>query len=533
MEDTSEDSVLYFARVLKPIMQKQEYKKEILSRKGCKRKKICWLNEQPVFDIDWNSVCKLANADALMKYGLCDEFALEEKFFALPPQHLYIYLYLEIGYKYFENIVKSTDLKPSMVRNFIRPLFDNNEITEDKLELIADFEVISETFLRPIEHYRIHAFRTTLTWNDALLARMFKEKRLRSKYYSSTGFNIRSCFKLNDCSLEEDPVHHVLNAIEEGKKKSREQISSVKTYDKFDVQYLRKLAEMFTSTRKLCQKLGSIWYEDDGVKIHTDDTVFNHFLHETCNDAVMVNGTACVGKTSFLQEVVEEIRNKIDPNSRLLKASGCGGFRGKDCEQVLAMQYQLCASGLAKLCYTSVIDRCFFNNLLWRIIQALYNTNTDIVEYFLFLFSLFSPAVIELMKREPIIVIIETNVPRNRKRMFDRDEGGDHIRCRLERYVIAQNLVYGVFATLCNWPLIDLGNFSFNETNIFKKIQQLILEKIILNVERNGKKLPTVSDKASDEETPLFLKRHKFITEYKPEVNIFDYNIAKCIEVLK
>jgi hypothetical protein len=126
----------------------------------------------------------------------------------------------------------------------------------------------------------------------------------------------------------------------------------------------------------------------------------HRFLYDTKFTAVKINGTACAGKTTILNNTLAEIKETIDSNAEILKIGSMGGFAGKDYNQVLAMQYQYVAIGMADQFYTSVCDRCPFNNMIWRIILAMMDTTQDLVTVFMKELSDISPLMLELMAKE-------------------------------------------------------------------------------------------------------------------------------------
>ena len=92
------------------------------------------------------------------------------------------------------------------------------------------------------------------------------------------------------------------------------------------------------------------------------------------------------------------------------------------------------------------------------------------------------------MKMEPIIIFIDTNVVENRKRMRARDTGSDQMRSLIENYVAAQNIVYGLLAYLCEWPIFPA------DILLHPKIIKHIVSKIKNSVSLYDGKLPSRCD---------------------------------------
>ena len=236
--------------------------------------------------------------------------------------------------------------------------------------------------------------------------------------------------------------------------------------------------------------IGNAIYRND-IRILNDqlfgeknDSRIKTFLTNTHSVAVSINGTACSYKTTFINNCISEIKNQIDPNAQILKIGKMGKFKGKDSNQVLAMNYQYMISSLVHVYYTSLFDRCKFNNLIWRIILACMDTTKDPVLVALDKFLDFTPYIINQMKKEPIIIFIDLNKIENRKRMHIRSTGSDKIRSTIENYVSAQNIVYGVLAYMCDWPIFEA------DLDLHPEITKIIIKKVKTNVSAYGEKLP-------------------------------------------
>ena len=209
-----------------------------------------------------------------------------------------------------------------------------------------------------------------------------------------------------------------------------------------------------------------------------------NFLTKTNSVAVSVNGTACSYKSTFINNCLTAVKGEIDSNARIFKIGKMGRFRGKDSNQVLAMNYQYMTSSLVQLYYTSLFDRCKFNNMIWRIILACLDSTKNPVQVVLKRFMDFTPYLINQMKMEPIIIFIDLDKVGNRKRMYNRNLGNDRARSLIELYVSAQNIVYGMLAYLCDWPIFSA------DVNLHPKITELVINKIKANVSACGGKLP-------------------------------------------
>ena len=245
---------------------------------------------------------------------------------------------------------------------------------------------------------------------------------------------------------------------------------------------------------------------------HTYDG--SSWINKTMCHAPSVNGVACVGKSTILAAAAEA---SADPNAQVLKVSKVGTFRGKDDDQVLAMQYQLTALSLAEIYYTSVMDRCPFNNMIWRLIMNYMDTTENVVEKFCRDLSRITLFTIERMSIEPIIVILDNDICANRRRMFKRNHGQDRLRCKIENYVKAQNMVYGVFARLCGWPVFCATDLMENSL----PLQELIAGKINSNIEFANNVLPPA---------PYSTTKHNTTFPQKDSEN---YLMARTIGIVK
>ncbi|UVT30853.1 p-loop NTPase [Penaeus vannamei nudivirus] len=221
-----------------------------------------------------------------------------------------------------------------------------------------------------------------------------------------------------------------------------------------------------------------------------------HFAVETSNTAVCVNGTACVGKSSVLNSILAKIRTHIDENSFIIKSGKLGGFKGKDVNQILSLEYQCCGMSEIFQSPTALMDRCPFNNLIWRyILRFVEATELDDValsEHIAnYVVDTLSHNMVRVMRQYPVVVLIDTNVVQNRKRMYYRATGGDSFRCFIEKYAPMQNLFYALFADLAKWPVYNTAivdeNYPMDQHERIRDMKTLILEKIKQNALRRGK----------------------------------------------
>lgn len=187
---------------------------------------------------------------------------------------------------------------------------------------------------------------------------------------------------------------------------------------------------------------------------------FNFELDNKMKQSIMapfINGTACVGKTTFIRNVD---RFPLKP-----KIYGAGAFRGKDLSIIKANAYTCSYYNLAinNSNKDVIIDRCPLNNLIWRIIMAL--LDEKIRNEFTLAKALNSipRKFYESMRNFPIIYVINSNVDEVYKKMRLRASGGDLFRADIEGYVECQNIVYSAFADICGFPLYDVGKPGMRE----------------------------------------------------------------------
>lgn len=223
----------------------------------------------------------------------------------------------------------------------------------------------------------------------------------------------------------------------------------------------------------------------------------NKFLYDTQNVAVSINGTACSGKSTIIRAVLDVLLT-LDENATILKSGKIGGFKGKDKNQILALEYQLGVNYMIQTFYTSISDRCVYNNLIWRVILAFMKTEECTAEKITRMIVDNVPMnIIRIMKQTPIIIFLDTDIVSNRTYMESRKSGTDIMRSKIEHYVAIQNAVYGAFAFLCDWPIFNTG-FVKNDIKATNSkhmiIKNLIYEKTKLNIANHRGTLPKLFD---------------------------------------
>lgn len=442
------------------------------------------INKHTNFDVTSDDIDNAIEAVA----NFCQDstMRLEWKFMAMDDDYLLVmFLYYHFAGRIFnvpfESYSKTVELCKSIYE------------TSDKM-IYTKLAYIHETFtLKP--NYTISIKDIEIPWNDRILPRLSREQN-RSKRTFSQAFGCSSSMINSMPTL----AHESLFSSFEQK------------------ELIRKYATIF----------GRGYTSKDSKELETDlnnmdPGVLDRFLNHTKFTAVKINGTACAGKTTILNNTLADIQTTIDCNAEILKIGSMGGFAGKDYNQVLAMEYQYVAIGMADKFYTSVCDRCPFNNMIWRIILSMMDTTQDMVSVFMKELADISPLMIKLMSNEPIIVIIATDVQTNRDIMARRNNGGDVYRSRIENYTKAQNIVYGVLAKLCNWILVDTSSNNFREKQ--NKIQELLVKKTERNVWYHHNKTPNL--KPSE-----FHIKHKLIQTYNID-HSDKFNVAKDIHIFK
>lgn len=179
---------------------------------------------------------------------------------------------------------------------------------------------------------------------------------------------------------------------------------------------------------------------------------------------LMLTGTACVGKTSLIQKIADTF------NLPKTKTSMFGGFKNKDTCQILGLLNQAAGFSIENSGF-SVCDRFPFDNLIWLIIMSLIGNDFNMILFqFEQMLKAINPNIFSCYKNKPWIVILEANPTENRKRMLQRNNGGDSFRAFIPYYVELQNMVYGVFAALCGIQMTTIDILYENEGDLFNYI---------------------------------------------------------------
>lgn len=357
-------------------------------------------------------------------------YNLETKIYALPKTLYLLYLYFHFSYNIFER----DDFSEKLIRENMPK---HKLITEEE---ISRFIIIYNSLKTDKYYLKVSPF--LLPWNDFVIP------------------NIRRC----EMVFSKLPKN-LTTKVDDGR------------FDKFEILKIVK----------------DIMNLNSMMEIFDDEKSFNHFMN-TQTSAVSINGTACAAKTTLLNSALETIIENIDPNAQVLKSGKTGNFIGKDDNQILAMQYQLISYYSVIKYYTSISDRCPFNNLIWRIILGCVTAQTFTAEHITDLFvENCSRNLIKVMSSFPIIILLDSDPTTNRARMNKRSTGTDNVRAFMEYYVHAQNTIYALFAYLCKWPVFD-KSFVPNdpiETNLKQDfIKNLIIDKVNKNIQDSNGKLP-------------------------------------------
>lgn len=357
-------------------------------------------------------------------------YKIDKKIFALPKQTLYLYLYYQLLYNFYNTPFKSQTKSISMLKS-LQP-----KTIYIPLMIFQNLSIIHQYIENNLYYISIPPIH--LPWSDVICVKLFSS-------YNYTKVIPLPLESTSDLSLEYNNLIDVATSI--------------------------------LNPSDDTMKIISQWNMDD-------------FINKTASIAVGVNGTACAGKTSILNKTLTKIHENIDSNASILKAGKYGGYKGKDNEQILALTYQATLFAAMQEQYTSISDRDMFNNLIWRMIlyhmDSFSCTPKNIVDNFI---SKVSRNLINIMSKQPIVILIDLNVPENRYRMYRRETGGDRKRCFIEYYTPSQNCIYGLFAYLCKWPIFNRTFDDEKQENIIN----LIYSKIKHNVATYNNKLPILN----------------------------------------
>lgn len=406
---------------------------------------------------------------------LCDSYALETLMFSFEYDLLLVYLFLCIEYNFFEYDLseqQGIEIIKSLTGDLVRHLDSKNERNLSN-RLIAIYRNMVNSNSK---------FKSIFVWGDI---------RMPWSLSIQSAWNYELYLKNKQQS---PPVNETKENL----------------YDVFNYVDLYAIAS-------------NIYNGNTSALVSTNILECYPKFGETLPYASMVNGTACVGKTTLLNQAISIINATIDPNATVLKLGSYGGFRGKDIDQVLAMSAQTTALDLVQFNYTSIMDRCITNNLIWRIIMRAieFDEPEKFISVILMHITALSKSYFHYRSKYPVIIIIDTDVNANRERMFMRNEGQDIYRSKILNYVCLQNIVYGLFAKLCNWVIVDIGLCKTQEARnaLYKDIKDLLVYKSRLNSVRK----PVAID------TQLTFKSE---TIYDP--NTFnDYSAATELRIFK
>lgn len=269
------------------------------------------------------------------------------------------------------------------------------------------------------------------------------------------------------------------------------------------------------------------------------ERTLNRFTHNTALYAPAINGTACVGKSSILYSVLDELK-RFGINSGITKLNKLGGFKGKDKNELVALQ---CTPVMLHASETKpdwIMDRCPFNNLIWKIILALIGVpDQDLIKKAAELIDEINWNLFEMMMFYPVFIIIDSNVQENRQRMLRRGQAkvsesgqtsGDLFRCKISNYVAVQNLVYGTLAAMCDWPVVDVGvedQFPLSGVKLTSLVQAVTL-KVLNNKHRMASGAPELgSNNVQGARQP---EVYHYTQSYPSELN---YDAAKILNIYK
>lgn len=393
---------------------------------------------------------KKSSNPELFDMSICNEheFMLEKKFLALKYPICWLYVYLSVTFKFFSTKFVSEN----QTIEYLNRIFNHCTLVRPYIPMLV---LIHQSFTIG-ENYHIEIQSQEFAWNDLILSKLALQQIEFEKLRN---------YSLGKCGVNKNknsyPRKTIANRIDLGK--------------------VRKNANILLNDRTCSANVRALLTDMSCVGTK------RNYIEGTHEMSPMINGTACVGKTTIINKLMGELKS-IDPNAEVLKCGKLGGYQGKDSNQILAMQAQMVLYDAATTHYTSVMDRDPSNNLLWRIILQLMSSTDDIVSKFMDILMDISPSEIDALSRLPVAVIIDTNCIENRKRMKSRGASyGDNYRCFIEMYVPVQNMVHGVFATMCNWILLDR---SHEDCDIhYSMLSQLMINKIKHNITRRS--LPT------------------------------------------
>lgn len=194
------------------------------------------------------------------------------------------------------------------------------------------------------------------------------------------------------------------------------------------------------------------WSYFESLEYQLHQRVAEHNFKQTHYppQAIAINGTACVGKSSICQKIIDKVYPGEPFHEKIIKSGKHGGYAGKDvdnlteCSLVHNMtNYSFCHPHL-------LMDRDPKNNFIWLIIMNLYEHSTvqRLDEAFHLCAQIFFDHFNneEFLRFERIynktVVILDPEPEENRNRQFDRDHGSDRARALHPQYCRFQNMVY-------------------------------------------------------------------------------------------
>ena len=409
----------------------------------------------PIYKFDEEEFLRMMTADA-DKFDESivndSQFKLEHKFLALKYPLCWAYVYLTVSFGFFstkfESRKHSTD---NLLKIFQKQSF--------MAKFIPQLVTIHSTFADGNNYYIIDE-AIYYPWNDIILSKLALKKLQDDKLRDMCKVNNLQKYKSQKITY---PIKCLLNIVDMLKMKSNSKLL-------LEAQYCNPKIEALL-TKDL---------------IHNENFMNAHIM------SPCINGTACVGKTTLINSIMKNIV-LIDPKATILKSNKFGGFSGKDCNQVLAMQNQMTLYDAGLVYYSSIMDRDPSNNMIWRIILQLTESTENIVERFHnILLEQITPSTIYALSRIPVVIIIDTNCIENRKRMHQRSASmGDNYRCFIETYTPVQNMVFGTMALMCGWILIDRAHPSFQLH--YDQVSNLIVSKVQKNIFQSVRKIPPVT----------------------------------------
>lgn len=422
-------------------------------------------------DIGFNIQCDDILID---KYKIIEKLKsvyqpLDYSIFALhSPFVLYMYLYLTLKYKFFQlelnnfHVCFDLLLKYDVVVAKHADNFNKNK---------SIFYLISEILNTLKDESKLFVINGTgYPWNNAIIPAI---GRLLVENKKSFTNGARYC----DFTQEDNCMEYVDDSSN---------LTIVPTPQQY--KYIG-LLDVFPQVESIAQHFFTGNEEVYNLTNHHEDLTdefIKDWVTRTHNHAIFISGTACVGKSTFLNNIITNIKENYNECATIMKSGRCGGFDGKDEDLILALSLQAMMINYGVTYINCIGDRTPYDNLIWRFIMNLvrFNDTNVMLTEFVRSFSKLSPVLLQLIGQEPYIFLINTNVCKIREMMKTRNNGNDSWRADVYRYVEIQNMVYGVFAKLTGCLLFDLAQ---SDNRIPDRIQTLINEKCKSNSKIVGK----------------------------------------------